>query len=64
MSQNTTAMTRGGMLAKHQIASQKRQANAAGIVKIDKPNRAQRRAAKAVLAAGGNDHAAQKDRRR
>ena len=46
MSQNTTAMQRGGMLAKHQIASQKRQANAAGIVKIDKPNRAQRRAAK------------------
>lgn len=46
MSQNTTAMQRGGVLAKHQIASQKRQANATGIVKIDKPNRAQRRAAK------------------
>lgn len=46
MSQNTTAMQRGGMLAKHQMASQKKQANAAGIVKIDKPNRAQRRAAK------------------
>jgi hypothetical protein len=46
MSQNTTAMQRGGMLAKHQMASQKKKANAAGIVKIDKPNRAQRRAAK------------------
>ena len=46
MSQNTTAMTRGGMLAKHQMASQKKQAAATGIVKIDKPNRAQRRAAK------------------
>ena len=46
MSQNTTAMTRGGMLAKHKIASQRRQAAATGIVKIDKPNRAQRRAAK------------------
>jgi hypothetical protein len=39
-------MQRGGMLAKHQMASQKKQANAAGIVKIDKPNRAQAQAAK------------------
>jgi hypothetical protein len=46
MSQNTTAMWRGGVLAKHQIATQKKQANAAGVVKIEKPNRAQRRAAK------------------
>lgn len=46
MSQNTTAIQRGAMLAKQQIAAQKKEANALGTVKINKPNRAQRRAAK------------------
>ena len=46
MSQNTTAIQRGSMLAKQQIASQQKQAAKTGMVKIETPNRAQRRAAK------------------
>lgn len=46
MTQNTTAIQRGAMLAKQQIASQQKHAAKTGMVKIDKPNRAQRRAAK------------------
>lgn len=46
MSQNTTAIQRGAMLAKQQIATQQKQASVSGMVKIEKPNRAQRRAAK------------------
>lgn len=46
MSKNTTAISRGAVLAKQTIAQQAKAAQAKGMVKIDKPNRAQRRAAK------------------
>jgi hypothetical protein len=46
MSKNTTAIQRGALLAKHKIASEQKQGAAIGFVKIDRPNRAQRRAAK------------------
>lgn len=46
MSINSTAIQRGGMLAKQAINASKKQAQQAGVVKVDKPNRAQRRAAK------------------
>ena len=42
---NTHAIQRGAGVAKLQIDQRQKQAQAAGVVKIDAPNRAQRRAA-------------------
>ena len=46
MSKNTTAIQRGAMLAKEKISHGKKIAGEIGVIKIDNPNRAQRRAAK------------------
>lgn len=45
MSKNTTAINRGATLAKHTLTQQAKSAQLVGRVKVDKPNRAQRRAA-------------------
>ena len=46
MSKNTTAIGRGAVLAKKTFTDRKKKAASIGIIKIDKPNRTQRRAAK------------------
>ena len=43
---NSTAIGRGAMLAKVKIASSSKEAGTVGTVRVDTPNRAQRRAAK------------------
>lgn len=45
MSKNTTAIARGATLAKQTLTQQAKAAQLVGKVKVDKPNRAQRRAA-------------------
>lgn len=46
VSKNTTAIGRGAVLAKKTFTDRKKKAASIGIIKIDKPNRTQRRAAK------------------